>query len=252
MSSAEAKRILAAYRRGDPDAHDPAVVEALGLAQRDPELRQWLERQTHFHRSVRQNLHRIPIPEYLREQILDRAKIVEPLTRIIEPIHTNSRRKWLAAAAALILLLGLAAVWFRTSSEQTFQIFRERMVRAVLRQYSMDVETNDMAQIRQFLRVQKAPSDYTLPPGLAQLPVTGAGVLSWHRDRVSMLCLDGGARQGILFLFVVDRAAVKRPPGGSPELAQVSKLLTASWTAGDRTYVLASHGDRESLQKHLQ
>jgi hypothetical protein len=245
MNSAEAKRILAAHRHGNPDAHDPAVVEALALARHDPELRQWLEHQLHFHRSVQQSLHQIPVPEYLRDRILARAKIVRP-------IHTTSRRGWLAAAAAFTVLGGMAAFWFRTSSEQTFQIFRERMVRTVLRQYSMDVETNDMARIRQFLRAQNAPSDYALPPGLAQLPVTGAGVLSWQRDRVSMVCLDGGAKQGTLFLFVVNRTAVKRAPGGSPELAQVSKLATASWSAGDRTYVLAGQGDWGSLQKHLQ
>jgi hypothetical protein len=115
----------------------------------------------------------------------------------------------------------------------------------------MDIQTNDMAQVRQFLGARNAPADYALPPGLARLPVTGAGVLSWQKERVAMVCLDGGPKQGTLFLFVVNRAAVKRPPGGSPELARISKLVTASWTAGDRTYVLAAPGDLETLEKHF-
>lgn len=246
MNTAEARKILVSYRPGRPEASDPEVAEALALAQKDPQLRRWLEQQTDFHRSVRQALHRIPVPDNLRERILAQAKVVTPNV-VTPPAWTWRRGRW-AMAAAIALLLGFAAFWLLTPSGDGFSTFRSRMVRAVLRQYSMDIQTNDLGQIRQYLGARQAPADFVLRPGLARLPVTGAGVLSWQGQRVSMVCLDGGARQGTLFLFVVDRAAVRRAPGESPELLPVSKLMTASWTDGDRTYLLAGQGARGTLQ----
>jgi hypothetical protein len=124
------------------------------------------------------------------------------------------------------------------------------MVRSVLRQYSMDLVTNDMTAIRQFLTGHQAPADYVLPPGLTSLPASGAGVLSWQGQRVAMVCLDS-PDQGTLFLFVVDQSAVRPPPPRNPEYLQVSKLMTASWTRDGKTYVLAGSGGREGLQKRL-
>jgi len=242
MNRAEAKAILVSYRPGSTDARDPEVAEALALAQSDPELGKWLEQQFDFHRSVRQAFHDIPTPDNLRDRILARPEIVAP------PFWTR-RQGLLAAAATIVAFFGLLAFWLRAPSGDAFQTFRTRMVRTVLRQYSMGIETNDIAQVRSYLSTRNAPSNFVLRPGLAQLPVTGAGVLSWQRERVSMVCLNGGAKQGTLFLFVVDRAAVKGPPSNSPVLVPVSKLMTASWTAGDRTYVLAGRGDKEALQR---
>jgi hypothetical protein len=106
MNNADAKRILLSHRPNGPDAHDPAVLEALALAERDPELAQWLERQTRFHQSVRRSLRQIPAPEYLRDRILAQAKIVEPL-------DWDRRRGLLAVAAAAVALLGLAVFWVK-------------------------------------------------------------------------------------------------------------------------------------------
>jgi hypothetical protein len=243
MNQSDARKILAAYRPGH-EPRDPEVAEALRLARTDPELQQWLERQIAFHRSMRENLRHIRVPDHLRHRILAQAQPVELS-------FWTRRQAVLAIAAAVVALLGLALFWRNASSRESFDTFRSRMVRTVLRQYSMAIETNDLARIRQYLGTQHAPSDFALRSGLAQLPVSGAGVLSWKQERVAMVCLNGGPRQGTLFLFVVDRAALERPPGSVPELAPVSKLMTASWTEGNRTYVLAGQGNREILRKLL-
>lgn len=243
MNSIEAKKILLAYRPGSTDARDPEVADALAQAQRDPALQQWLEKQVAFQQTMQETFQQVPAPSYLRDRILSRAKIVKPL-------HWSWGQVALAAAAALVLLLGLAGWWLRSLPDDTFQTFRSRMVRMVLRQYAMDIVTNDMTQIRHFLATNNAPSDYVLTQGLAQLPATGAGVLSWQGQRVSMVCLDSRG-QGTLFLFIVDRSAVKQPPAAIPEFAEVSKLTTVSWTQGGKTYLLAGHGGKKELQRHL-
>ena len=151
------------------------------------------------------------------------------------------------AAAAIALLCAVVAVWRKPSSEDSFQTFRSRVVRNVLRSYSMDIQTSDMAQIRRFLATNNAPADFVLPQRLGQLPAQGAGLLSWRDRHVSMVCLDSGA-QGTLFLFIVDRAAVKSPPP-ERQYAAVSELTTVSWSERGETYVLAGRGGKEALQQ---
>jgi hypothetical protein len=111
----------------------------------------------------------------------------------------------------------------------------------------MDIMTNDMGYIRQFLDFQQAPSDYRLPAGLARLPAMGAGVLSWQDRKVSMVCLDSGTN-GTLFLFVVDKSSMHNPPQ-KQIAATVKELETISWSEADRTYVLAGAGQKEWLER---
>jgi hypothetical protein len=241
MTNAEAKRILIACRPAPEDISDPEMAAALREVERDPELRQWWEQQREFHGAAQESFRTIPVPRTLRDRIAARTKIIRiPFWR---------RPAVLAAAAAIVVLFGVTAVLWPGSSEDSFQTFRSRMVGTVLRQYSM-VEMTNMAQIRQYLATNNAPADYVLPPKLAQLPASGAGVLSWQSDRAAMVCLDSGT-QGTLFLFIVDESKLKHPPGNTAAFAQVNKLATASWSQGGKTYVLAGHGDSAWLRQYL-
>jgi hypothetical protein len=241
VNSAEAKRILIAHRPGCDPATEPDIAAALEQVGRDPALAHWWEQQQAFHASMKKGFGEIPVPEGLRDQIRGRAKVI-PFPWWQQP------RTW-AAAAALVLLAGLATLlWKPAPQEGTFETFRSRMVRNVLRQYRMDIQTNDMATIRQFLATNNAPATYTLPPKLAQLPPMGAGVMSWQTSRASMVCIDTGPT-GTAFLFVVKRADVQKAPGASPEFAPVNKLMTASWVEGENVYLLAFHGEGETLKK---
>lgn len=241
MNSAEAKRILIACRPGSDDLRSAPAAAALELVQQDAELRQWWEQQQGFHEEARRRFQEIPVPARLREHILSRTKIIElPWWR--RPVV------W-SAAAAVLLLIGMVALWQRqgqSSAESSFSTFRSRMVQSVLRQYRMDIMTNDMGYIRRFLDGHQAPSDYTLPAGLARLPAMGAGVLSWQDRRVSMVCLDSGTN-GTLFLFVVDKNSMQNPPQ-KQVAATVKELATISWSEAGKTYVLAGSGEKEWLE----
>jgi hypothetical protein len=239
VNSAEAKNILIACRPGTDDVRTEEALAALEQARRDPELQRWWEQQQAFQQRTRESFRGLPAPGYLREQILAQAKIVAPS-------WWRRPAAW-KAAAAIALLSVVVAVWQKPSPEDSFQTFRSRMVRNVLRQYRMDIKTNDMAQIRQFLASQKAHADYALPEKLGRLPALGGGVLSWQDRRVSMVCLDSGA-QGTLFVFVVDTSVVRKAPA-QRKYAGVSELMTVSWSEGGKTYVLAGQGGKEALQR---
>jgi hypothetical protein len=130
-----------------------------------------------------------------------------------------------------------------------FADYQARMVRTVLREYRMDLVTNDMREIRQFMAAKGAPADYVLTKGLEDLRLTGAGFLRWRSQPVAMVCFNRGDNE-MLFLFVMDRSAVKDPPPVEPQLARVSKLKTARWTKDDKTYILAGPEDSD-FQKYL-
>src|SRR5437867_9025179 len=104
MDNQHAKAVLRLYRPGTADGTDPELAEALAQVQRDPELRRWFEEHCALQTAVREKLRALQPPAGLKERIL---------------AQTNSRRKvihWkspvgLAAAAAVLLLLGLSAMW---------------------------------------------------------------------------------------------------------------------------------------------
>jgi hypothetical protein len=243
MNSEEAKRILLAWRPDRDDAQAPDVIEALALSERDPDLRVWLKHHRAFQESLRRSFREAPAPLDLAAKILAQHR----KTRFLN--WRPSVTAW-AAAAALALLLGLAAFWMRPAGEDSFATFRSRMVGKVLRQYTMDLTTNDLASIRRHHAAGNGPADYSLPPGLARLPALGAGLLSWQDRKVSMVCLNS-TNDGALFLFVVDRASVRQPPERTLEFAPVKQLITASWSEGNRTYVLAMKGRKEDLRKYF-
>jgi hypothetical protein len=243
LNSSEAKKILLAWRPGHGDLRDPQVAEALEQSRHDPELHAWLEKHTTFQRTVEKSFRAAPVPDDLRQRILTGAKV----TKLPSWSRTPA---WLAVAAALVLLLGLSAHWFKPPAANSFEKFRDRTVRGVQRTYpAMELVTDDMNQIRQFLANRKAPADYVLPPGLSRLPVIGAGILTWQGKEVSMICLDSTNR-GTLFLFVLDRSTVKEPPSKEPEFAQIFQMMTASWTQDGKVYLLAGHGGMEELHRH--
>jgi len=243
MTLAEARKILMLYRPGTSDADDPEMVEALRLARENGELRAWFEQHRACQTVMRRKLREMDVPVELRDRLLAAGKTIRPTFR-------RRRASWLAAAAAVAVLLAVAALMMRPRVPDGFADYRSRMVRTVLREYRMDIATNDMSEVRRFLAAQGAPSDYVVPAGLAGLKLTGAGALRWRSNPVAMVCFDRGTNE-MVFLFVMDRTAVRDSPPAIPQVARVNKLTTASWTRDGRTYVLAGQEEADFPRKYF-
>ena len=119
----------------------------------------------------------------------------------------------------------------------------------------MDLTTNDPAQIRAYLTQNKAPSDYSLPAALQKAAFTGCAVEGWQNVRVSMICFRTGRplppnQSSDLWLFVVDRAALKDAPAAL-QVAVANRLLTATWTQGDKVYLLGIEGEEPDIKQYL-
>ncbi|HWQ90106.1 MAG TPA: hypothetical protein VN673_00425 [Clostridia bacterium] len=243
MTPSEAKQVLLLYRPGRNDEEDPEIRSALALTRTDPELALWFEQHCAFQNAMRAKLRSVPAPVDLKAAILGQS-------RIVRPAFWQRPPAWLAAAAALVLLAGVATVLLRPGLPDRFVHFQNRMVGTALREYRMDIVTNDMSQVRTFLASRGAPGDYEVTPGLERLKLTGGGVLRWRNHPVSMVCFNRGDEQ-MLFLFVMDRSAVKDAPPETPEVTTTHELATVSWSKGDKTYVLAGPEESNFLKKYL-
>jgi hypothetical protein len=252
MTAQEAKEILLRYRPGTADREDPEVAAALELAQDDPELARWFEEHRAVQAAIRDKFSRIEVPEGLKEQILSERKAHTTLV-------LRRRVALVAAATAVLFLLVQTAPFLRHPADDlSLSAFRTRMAGKVLREYpNMDLETNDLHQIRQFLAGKHAHGDSTLPPALEKTVPTGCATLTWHEKPVAMICFNSGKKAdpkaADLFLFVIDRAAVGNPPAtNSAQVARISrKLATASWSAGGKVFVLAGLGDEAFVRNYL-
>jgi hypothetical protein len=252
VDSKEAKEILGLYRPGTADEDDGDFAEALVLAKQDLELSRWFEEHCAIREAVRAKFQQISPPEGLKEQILSERKA-----------HTSlgvQRKAVLLAvlATTILFLIGIASLYLRPREEDnSLPAFRNRVAGDVLRSYpTMDLETDDLVQIRQNLAQHGGHGDYELSKGLARASATGCKSMSWHGKPVSMVCFNSAknsaAKTPDLFLFVIDRSALSNPPpSNSPEFARISDLTTAAWTSGNKTYILGGLGNEEFLRKFL-
>ena len=235
MTPQQAKEILLLYRPGVAVVEDPDMTAALDLARQDPELGRWFEQHRAFQQQVRQKLNDIEVPAHFKTSLLARHAVPPPIITL--PVWWR-RPVALAAAAAILFLLGITAFWLQPRSANRFAHFQDRMVRTAIREYRMDLVTNDMQQVRRFLADHGAPANYDVPQGLDKLQLTGTGFLRWRSNPVAMVCFNRGDNQ-MLFLFVMNRSALPDPPGETPEVGRTADLVTASWSRGDKVYVLA-------------
>jgi len=254
VTRAEAQQVLLLYRPGSTESGEPQMAEALRLAQEDPELGHWFEQHCAFQRAMRAKIRQIEVPAHLKASLLVRGQLPPA---IVPPEHPRWRRSsWLGAAVAVVMV-GVFAWWLSVGSASrltadSLDNFRARMVAQVLRSYeaNMTIVTNDMRLVRQDLATRGAPADYVLPRGLEHLQLTGGGRLTWRKNPVAMVCFDRGDKQ-MLYLFVMNRSAVNNPPPATPQMAKVNELMSASWTVGDKTYVLAGPDEENFLKKYL-
>jgi uncharacterized membrane protein YbaN (DUF454 family) len=245
MNNQEARLILQAYRPGGEDASDPLFAEALEQARRDPELQKWLAEQNALEARLQARLETaIPIPRGLKSDLLALRKISRPAPWWFQPMP-------LAAAAALVLLLGLAAIFLLPQKQTQLASFRETMARYSAQERGHVVfESHDLAKIQQWLQGRGIETNFALPAALPGQSTQGCRAVDWNGRRATMICFMLKGEH--MDLFVMDRAGLPDLPDTSaPQYAKAGDLMTATWSKADKIYLLTGE-NKELLQRVLQ
>ena len=243
MTNEEAKFILQSYRHSGADATEPVFAEALEHAKRDPELANRLKEETQFDAAVAAKLKNVTVPASLRSNILAGAKIVRPRIWWQSP--------WIAAAACFLLLASIITWQMTIRPSSDFIAYRHDMASFLTERFDrLDVESSDMVEIKHWLAKNNAPENFSWPHGLASLASLGCRVLDWKGEKITVLCCkEQGPHE--MHLLVVNRSAFSRPPSADPKFTSNGRWTMASWTRGDKVYVLAGVGDSSRLRKYL-
>jgi len=239
----QAREILELYRPGVDDA-DPQFTEALAQKDRDPDLQQWFDKHCESYAAIRAKMKEIAVPRDLHEQILAQRKVVRPVIWWRSPIA-------LGAAAVVAITLSIYSIVSELNPPARFVTFRDQMASFAAAGYKLDVQSDSFDELRQQFARNGWPADYTVPSGLSKLGVRGGCLMNWRDHKVSMLCLSGPDHHDA-WLYVVERAAVSGAPKQStPQVAPAGGLITASWSEGRKTYLLAAQGDESFLRTLL-
>ena len=243
MNEQEARLILQAYRPGaDPD--DPEVAAALQEVARNPELARWFAEEQAFDRAIAAHLGNVSAPFGLKTRILAQAA----------PPAASRQWSWavrLAGVAAILFLLTQIISLFRPAPPETpVSNYAQEMVSFIRLGGALDMESQDLGQIKEWLSKKEASPGF-VPPRLAALQPRGCRLLSVHGQTVTLISFKRD-NDRLAHLFVVDRAALPQMKSGAPPVfAGVGDWMTASWVENDRVYMIAVQGDRGAVQRYL-
>ena len=253
MDSLQARQILALYRPDTTDAADPLMAEALDQVKRDPDLAAWFDQHCAVHRAIRARLKSVPVPANLKREIIVARADHPRITHLGRIIPLPPAAKILLAAAAVVVITAIA--WFQFNSrpaENTFARYADRVVRSVQRAGApyMQMYATNQSDVLTYFKSKDRPADFSLSDSLKQLPAAGGSAITWNNHPVEMLCLKGNA--GNLWVFVMDKNVLPDAPGSKTQFRKIGNLMTASWSSGDKVYLLAAAGTDEDLKKYLE
>ena len=256
MTDSEAKEMLRLYRPGTADSADPDFAEALASCERSPELKKWFAEHCALYSAMRAKFREIAVPEGLKEQIIAERKV-----------HAGTVPVWQKAVLVVGAVAAIALICFEVSSNwrprerHDFATYSGYMVGYAARSYGrMDIYTNDLNVIRQTLAQSSSVADYVLPPNLEKnAKPAGCVATTWQGKKVSMICFQTGrplkpGQPSDLWLYVTDKSSASGSPANTkPVLKNGAEpgYVIATWTVGNRTYLLATQGDTKFLEQYL-
>ncbi len=235
------------------DANDPLTAEAQALAKSDAELGRWLEEHCAKQYVLREKFRRIAVPEGLKEQIISEYAAANRAGFF----KKNGKVAVLAVLAVIIIMVAYFAWQQRLPEDATLAEYQNQMASVMSQNYAMDLTTSDAGSIRSYLKQNHAPADFALTEPLKTMALTGCAIEKWQDKNVALVCFHTGSGSANmstsdLWLFVVDRRLVRDAPRETARnFRRSEKLYLATWTAGDKLYLLGQPSDAGYLKKYL-
>ena len=249
MDNEEAKFILRAARRDGRDQRDPLFAEALEQARRDPALALWFEKEQQFDAAIANKMRSLVVPAGLKAAILAGAKASQPAKRTY----------WhFAPAAAIVFALCIIAgsLWLPGhggARANPLVAYQTEMAEFLSGKFDLTFPSADLGEVRQWFGKNLDLRDYDVPPAIAaQLPTMGCVVIDWHGKKAGLICFRT-ADGKMVHLIVLRRADMPDAPNSrEPQFDERGEWRTATWSAGDKIYLVASQVDAAALKTLLK
>ena len=245
MNNQEAKFILGAYRPDGCDAGDPLFAAALAHAERDPELRTWLEQQRKFDSNVAAKLKGIVPPAELRAAILAGARASQPKRRWwMSPA-------WMAAAAAVAVLVAISVTLRKSTRTPTVAQLTEWVMKDLA-----DAHDTHVGRPPEFAGLQATLASVSLPlttPGavaidLDELRRKNCRSVTIAGREVFEICFQ---RDGTWFHLYAARRSDFAPGAVDAKslIATTGEYSATAWADSQNVYALVIQAGQEVLRR---
>jgi len=260
MNEKDAQLILESYRPGTDDDSDPIFIEALKVAESDPELLHWLKKNESMDQEINKALQGITPPAGLKQSILDRAQFSTHSEKEHAPAHTRHPSWWqspwtLSMAASLALML-FVAVTITKPREAEADWNVDRIMDSASEQLGQPApplsQRISIDTLKERLANRDLPQLSTRTEAERNIPATeGYTLLDWDGLPVERWTFSNEAGE-LYHLYAIDGETLNPQPSiPAPVLKQEGEIALAAWTAKDTLYVLAHQGTIETLKPML-
>ncbi len=246
MDNPELRSLLGIYRADDADAADARFDEARAEAKNDPALAQWWAEEQELDALIGAKLQSAHLPVGLQARILERRA----------PVLAH-RSTWGRKVALLAAAIAVCAVIFSSwrgpfQPQNSLANYRDEMVSFINVAPSLELETNDLQKVNNFLAQTDAPANFAIPEKLRAMEPVGCRTLRFRGHDVALVCFKRGDGK-LLHLFVVKRAAFPRlARGGVRDYSAQGDWMTATWADEKQAYLMMVQGDRAALDKYFE
>jgi hypothetical protein len=245
MNRDEAKFVLQGYRGDDIASQDPVIKDALELADRDVELREWLEREMAMDRTIETKFDAIAPPPGLRDAILAGSRASRPAT------PRRKRPVWFAAAAAVTLLLSVGSFvrFNRVSTSPLTAAALSAFATKDLQERPHNHEyAGELADIQERLSTENEPFMQSLDIDAKVVAKAGCLAGKIGSREVFEICFK---RDGIWYHVYVSplNGSSQSGPKSVPLFTEEGQFATATWSDGRNLYTLASRNGVESVKR---
>ena len=258
MNEEKAKFILSAYRPCHGDREDAEFSEALALAESNPELKAWFEKQMVFDRECASAFSEVPVPGELREKILAGGRVSEVVGRGPIVALFSSPRVLALAAVIAIGLFASVFVYPRGGGDISGKGWQNAALSTLTDLYAfrdrLDVKTKDKEAIRAWLAEHEPILAGTEAVQVAVADAVGCKEIISADGVVTIVCFE---HKGKMFHLASYRLPEGDQGGMPPEpvLGQAGKWLSATWENGLYAHMLVTaeeDGDRDGILKVIE
>ncbi len=240
MNPDEAKFLLRARRPGGRDANDPVFAEALAAVERDPKLKAWHEREERRDELLGAKLGEVPVPAGLRAALLAGGRVSG------SPAAWWRRPGWLAAAAAVALLVGVTAAWRGRADRNLDELARLAMAELASAHDSHVGRPGPLRAVQARLAEPGRGVRAAGPIDVEELRRSRCRTVTLGGREVFEICF---AREGVWFHLYVTSGGGSG--GATREIAAVpgERLVAAVWSDARNSYALVTDAGRAALRR---